>query len=176
MAKSIWAIDPTHSEIGFKVKHMMFTNVSGKFEEIYVNLENEDDHFETSDITFSAEVNSVNTGNLDRDNHLRSTDFFDAEHYSKITFKSTAIKKINEGEFQILGDLTIKNVTQSIALDAEYSGLMKDPWGNTKMGLSINGKINRKDFGLTWNASLETGGVLVGEEIKLTAEIQLIKQ
>ncbi|OPC23954.1 hypothetical protein BAX96_05130 [Elizabethkingia anophelis] len=176
MAKSIWAIDPTHSEIGFKVKHMMFTNVSGKFEEIYVNLENEDDHFETSDITFSAEVNSVNTGNLDRDNHLRSADFFDAEHYSKITFKSTAIKKINEGEFQILGDLTIKNVTQSIALDAEYSGLMKDPWGNTKMGLSINGKINRKDFGLTWNASLETGGVLVGEEIKLTAEIQLIKQ
>ncbi|MCL1680156.1 YceI family protein [Elizabethkingia miricola] len=176
MAKSIWAIDPTHSEIGFKVKHMMFTNVSGKFEEIYVNLENEDDHFETSDITFSAEVNSVNTGNLDRDNHLRSTDFFDAEHYSKITFKSTAIKKINEGEFQILGDLTIKNVTQSIALDAEYSGLMKDPWGNTKIGLSINGKINRKDFGLTWNASLETGGVLVGEEIKLTAEIQLIKQ
>ncbi|OPC29926.1 YceI family protein [Elizabethkingia miricola] len=176
MAKSIWAIDPTHSEIGFKVKHMMFTNVSGKFEEIYVNLENEDDHFETSDITFSAEVNSVNTGNLDRDNHLRSTDFFDAEHYSKITFKSTAIKKINEGEFQILGDLTIKNVTQSIALDAEYSGLMKDPWGNTKMGLSINGKINRKDFGLTWNASLETGGVLVGEEIKLTAETQLIKQ
>ncbi|KUY17505.1 hypothetical protein BAZ12_01125 [Elizabethkingia miricola] len=176
MAKSIWAIDPTHSEIGFKVKHMMFTNVSGKFKEIYVNLENEDDHFETSDITFSAEVNSVNTGNLDRDNHLRSTDFFDAEHYSKITFKSTAIKKINEGEFQILGDLTIKNVTQSIALDAEYSGLMKDPWGNTKIGLSINGKINRKDFGLTWNASLETGGVLVGEEIKLTAEIQLIKQ
>lgn len=176
MAKSIWAIDPTHSEIGFKVKHMMFTNVSGKFEEIYVNLENEDDHFETSDITFSAEVNSVNTGNLDRDNHLRSADFFDAEHYSKITFKSTAIKKINEGEFQILGDLTIKNVTQNIALGAEYSGLMKDPWGNTKMGLSINGKINRKDFGLTWNASLETGGVLVGEEIKLTAEIQLIKQ
>ncbi|WP_407506356.1 YceI family protein [Elizabethkingia miricola] len=176
MAKSIWAIDPTHSEIGFKVKHMMFTNVSGKFEEIYVNLENEDDHFETSDITFSAEVNSVNTGNLDRDNHLRSADFFDAEHYSKITFKSTAIKKINEGEFQIFGDLTIKNVTQSIALDAEYSGLMKDPWGNTKTGLSINGKINRKDFGLTWNASLETGGVLVGEEIKLTAEIQLIKQ
>ncbi|MDX8569782.1 YceI family protein [Elizabethkingia sp. HX XZB] len=176
MAKSIWAIDPTHSEIGFKVKHMMFTNVSGKFEEIYVNLENEDDHFETSDITFSAEVNSVNTGNLDRDNHLRSADFFDVEHYPKITFKSTAVKKINEGEFQILGDLTIKNVTQSIALDAEYSGLMKDPWGNTKMGLSINGKINRKDFGLTWNASLETGGVLVGEEIKLTAEIQLIKQ
>ena len=176
MAKSIWAIDPTHSEIGFKVKHMMFTNVSGKFEEIYVNLENEDDHFETSDITFSAEVNSVNTGNLDRDNHLRSADFFDVEHYPKITFKSTAIKKINEGEFQILGDLTIKNVTQSIALDAEYSGLMKDPWGNTKTGLSINGKINRKDFGLTWNASLETGGVLVGEEIKLTAEIQLIKQ
>jgi polyisoprenoid-binding protein YceI len=122
----------------------MFTNVSGKFEEIYVNLENEDDHFETSDITFSAEVNSVNTGNLDRDNHLRSADFFDAEHYSKITFKSTAIKKINEGEFQILGDLTIKNVTQSIALDAEYSGLMKDPWEIQKRDFLLMVKLTEK--------------------------------
>lgn len=176
MAKSIWAIDPTHSEIGFKVKHMMFTNVSGKFNAFEASIENEDDQFDTSVVSFSAEVNSVDTNNADRDNHLRSADFFDVEQFPKISFKSTGIKKINEGQFKVSGDLTIKDVTQNITLDAEYSGLMKDPWGNTKAGVSLNGKINRKEFGLTWNAALETGGVLVGEDIKLAAEVQLIKQ
>lgn len=176
MAKSKWAIDPTHSEIGFKVKHMMFTNVSGKFNEFDASIENEDDHFETSKISFSAEINSVDTNNADRDNHLRSADFFDVDTFPKLSFVSTGIKKITEGDYQISGDLTIKNVTKNIVLETEYSGLMKDPWGNTKAGLSLSGKINRKDFGLTWNAALETGGVLVGEEIKLASEIQLIKQ
>ncbi|NGF55374.1 YceI family protein [Parapedobacter sp. SGR-10] len=176
MAKSIWAIDPTHSEIGFKVKHMMFTNVSGKFNAFEATIENEDDQFDTSVVSFSAEVNSVDTNNADRDNHLRSADFFDVEQFPKISFKSTEIKKINEGQFKVSGDLTIKDVTQNVTLDAEYSGLMKDPWGNTKAGVSLNGKINRKEFGLTWNAALETGGVLVGEDIKLAAEVQLIKQ
>jgi len=176
MGKSNWAIDPTHSEIGFKVKHMMFTNVSGKFTQFEATIENEDDAFETSKIDFSADVNSVDTANSDRDNHLRSADFFDVENFAKLTFKSTAIQKTNEGLYQINGDLTIKDVTKNIALEAEYSGLMKDPWGNTKIGLSLNGKINRKDFGLTWNAALETGGVLVGEDIKLAAEVQFVKQ
>lgn len=175
MAKSTWAIDPTHSEIGFKVKHMMFTNVSGKFNAFEATIENEDDHFETSKISFSADVNSVDTNNTDRDNHLRSADFFDVENFPKLNFTGTQIKKISEGEFQISGDLTIKDVTKNIVLETEYSGLMKDPWGNTKAGLSLTGKINRKDFGLTWNAALETGGVLVGEDIKLICEIQLIK-
>lgn len=176
MAKSAWAIDPTHSEIGFKVKHMMFTNVSGKFNLFDATIENEDDHFETSKINFSAEVNSIDTNNSDRDNHLRSADFFDTDNFVKLAFVSTSISKVNEGNYIINGDLTIKDVTKSISLETEYSGLMKDPWGNTKAGLSVNGKINRKEFGLTWNAALETGGVLVGEEIKLVAEIQLIKQ
>ncbi|MDD3723288.1 MAG: YceI family protein [Lutibacter sp.] len=176
MAKTKWAIDPTHSEIGFKVKHMMFTNISGKFNAFEATIENEDNHFETSKISFSADVNSVDTNNTDRDNHLRSADFFDVENFQKLTFVSTKIKKISEGEYQLAGDLTIKNVTKNIVLETEYSGLMTDPWGNTKAGLSITGKINRKDFGLIWNASLETGGVLVGEEIKLNCEIQLIKQ
>lgn len=175
MAKSTWAIDPTHSEIGFKVKHMMFTNVSGKFNAFEATIENEDDHFETSKISFSADVNTVDTNNTDRDNHLRSADFFDVENFPKLNFVGKQIKKISEGEFQILGDLTIKDVTKNIVLETEYSGLMKDPWGNTKVGLSLIGKINRKDFGLTWNAALETGGVLVGEDIKLICEIQLIK-
>lgn len=176
MSKSIWTIDPTHSEIGFKVKHMMFTNVSGTFNVFHATIENEDDRFETSEVSFSAEVNSIDTHNADRDNHLRSADFFDVENFPKLSFASTGIKKINEGQFEVTGELTIKNVTQKITLDAEYSGLMKDPWGNTKAGVSLSGKINRKEFGLTWNAALETGGILVGEDIKLLAEVQLVKQ
>ena len=176
MAKSTWAIDPTHSEIGFKVKHMMFTNVSGKFNTFTATIENEDNQFETSTIHFEAEINSIDTNNADRDNHLKSADFFDAEKFPKLSFKSSAVKKISENEFEIEGELTVKDVTKTITLATEYSGLMLDPWGNTKAGLSIAGKINRKEFGLTWNAALETGGVLVGEEVKLFVEVQLLKQ
>lgn len=155
---------------------MMFTNVSGHFTSFEAGIENEDDRFETSSIHFSADVNSINTNNTDRDNHLRSADFFDVEKFPKLTFITTSIQKLKEGEYKITGDLTIKDVTKSITLDTEYSGLMKDPWGNTKAGIAMQGKINRKDFGLSWNAALETGGVLVGEEIKLQAEVQLIKK
>ncbi len=176
MAKSTWAIDPTHSEIGFKVKHMMFTNVSGKFNTFTAIIENEDNQFETSTIHFEAEINSIDTNNADRDNHLKSADFFDAGKFPKLSFKSSAVKKISESEFEIEGELTVKDVTKTITLATEYSGLMLDPWGNTKAGLSIAGKINRKEFGLTWNAALETGGVLVGEEVKLFVEVQLLKQ
>jgi|SRR6218665_1660944 len=176
MGNSKWAIDPTHSEIGFKVKHMMFTNVSGKFNQFEAAIENDEEAFETSQISFSADVNSVDTANADRDGHLRSADFFDVENFAKLSFKSTSIQKVNDGLYNISGDLTIKDVIKNITLETEYSGLMKDPWGNTKIGLSLNGKINRKDFGLTWNAALETGGVLVGEDIKLAAEVQFVKQ
>ena len=176
MAKSTWAIDPTHSEIGFKVKHMMFTNVSGKFNAFEAEIINENDHFESSSIEFKAETNSIDTNNEDRDKHLKSGDFFDVENYAQLTFSGKSIQKLDGNQFKITGDLTIKGETKEVVLDTEYSGLMKDPWGNIKAGLSISGKINRKDFGLTWNAALETGGVLVGEEVKLVAEIQLIKQ
>ena len=159
MAKTNWSIDPTHSEIGFKVKHMMFTNVSGKFKSFEATVVNEDDKFESSNISFIADVNSIDTSNTDRDNHLRSADFFDVENFAKLSFVSSEIE----------------NVTKKITLDAEYSGLMKDPWGNTKAGFSLEGKINRKDFGLTWNAALETGGVLVGEDVKILCEVQLVK-
>lgn len=176
MAKSAWSLDPTHSEVGFKVKHMMFTNVSGKFNSYNVELSNEDDDFTTSEISFSADINSIDTNNADRDNHLKSGDFFDAEKFPNMTFKSTSVLKKSDSEYTVNGDLTIKDVTKPVTLSLEYSGLMKDPWGNTKAGLSIETKINRKDFGLTWNAALETGGVLVGEEVKIFAEIQIVKQ
>lgn len=154
----------------------MFTNVSGKFNQFEAAIENDEEAFETSQISFTADVNSVDTANADRDGHLRSADFFDVENFAKLSFKSTSIQKVNDGLYNISGDLTIKDVTKNITLETEYSGLMKDPWGNTKIGLSLNGKINRKDFGLTWNAALETGGVLVGEDIKLAAEVQFVKQ
>lgn len=173
--KTKWALDPTHSEIGFKVKHMMFTNVSGSFEKFEVSAETEGDDFSKSNLEFTADVNSIAIGNTDRDTHLKSPDFFDAANFGKIKFVGTNYEKGN-GTDTLTGDLTIKDVTKSVNLTVENGGLGKDPWGNIKTGFSLTGKINRKDFGLTWNAALETGGVLVSDEVKIAAEIQLVKQ
>lgn len=176
MSKSIWALDPTHSELGFKVKHMMFTNVSGKFNQFTVALENENDDFLSSQIEFSADIATIDTGNPDRDNHLRSGDFFDAEKFPAMQFRSDSVKADGPQNFKVSGDLTIRDITRPVVLDVEYSGMMKDPWGNTKIGVAIETRINRKDFGLTWNAALETGGVLVGEDVKIHSELQFVKQ
>lgn len=176
MATTKWAIDPTHSEIGFKVKHMMFTNVSGKFDTYDATIETDDDNFENANMEFSANINSINTNNTDRDNHLKSADFFDADNHPKLTFKASSFTKIDGHNYELTGDLTIKGITKTVKFPVEFSGLMKDPWGNTKAGLNIEGKINRKDWGLNWNSALETGGVLVGEEVKLNIELQLAKQ
>lgn len=175
MEKSTWSLDPTHSEVGFKVKHMMFTNVSGKFNSYNLELSNEGDDFTTSEIAFSADIDSIDTNNKDRDNHLKSGDFFDAEKYARMAFVSERIEKKSDSDYLVHGNLTVKDVTKPVTLSLAYSGLMKDPWGNTKAGLSIETKINRKEYGLTWNAALETGGVLVGEEVKIFAEIQIVK-
>lgn len=169
-----WTIDPTHSEVGFKVKHMMFTNVKGLFNDYSADIDFKDD-LKEANLQFEAKINSIFTNNTDRDNHLKSADFFDAEQYPTLNFKSTKIEG-NGSEYEITGDLTIKGITKPVTLNAEFSGLMTDPWGNTKVGLNLDGKINRKDFGLTYNAALETGGVLVGEDVKLNAEIQLVEQ
>ncbi len=176
MAKTNWAIDPAHSEIGFKVKHMMFTNVSGKLQSFEAAIESEGEAFETTTIRFTANVESINTNDEGRDKHLKGADFFDVEKFPRLSFVSTGLKKISDDKYRLSGDLTIKDTTRPVDLDVEYSGLLKDPWGNTRVAAVVNGKINRKDFGLTWNAALETGGVLVGEEVKLIAEVQLIKQ
>ncbi|MEL1243163.1 YceI family protein [Flavobacterium sp. DGU11] len=176
MATTKWAIDPTHSEIGFKVKHMMFSNVSGKFDTFTAEATTEDDNFENAQFDFSADASSVNTGNADRDNHLKTADFFGAEDHGKIDFKSTSFKKNSDDDYTLTGDLTIKGTTKSVTLAVEFGGIAKDPWGNTKAGFSATGKLNRKDFGLTWNAALETGGVLVSEEVKLVIDVQFVKQ
>lgn len=176
MSTTKWTVDPTHSEIGFKVKHMMFTNVSGKFTKFDASATTQGDHFENASFDFSGEIDSVSTGNADRDGHLLSADFFDAAQFPKITFASTSFDKKNEGEYTLNGNLSLHGVTKPVSLDVEFGGIAKDPWGNTKAGFTITGKINRKDFGLNWNSALETGGVLVGEEVKLAIELQFIKQ
>ena len=175
MTNTVWNIDPTHSEIGFKVKHMMFTNVSGKFNEFTSTVINKEEGFETSEISFIAKVASIDTNNVDRDNHLRSADFFEVEEHEDISFTSTDVQKKSANDYVITGLMTIKGVTKEVVFNAEYSGLLTDPWGNTKIALSLEGKINRKEFGLGWNTALETGGVLVGEDIKLFAEVQFAK-
>ncbi len=175
-AKTTWAIDPSHSEIAFKVKHLMISNVKGKFSEFSGQILTDNDDFSTSDISFNINPASINTGVSDRDGHLKSADFFDVENFKEITFLSGKLTKAGDDEFQLSGNLVIKGVSQPVNLDVEFGGLMVDPWGNVKAGFTIDGKINRKDFGLTWNAALEAGGVLVGEEVKLSLEVELLKQ
>lgn len=176
MSKTKWVIDPPHSDIGFKVKHMMFTTVSGHFDKFAADVESDGDNFENATINFTAETASINTNSENRDAHLRSADFFDAENFPQLSFKSESFTKKAENLYTLVGTMTIKDVSEKVTLNAEYSGLMKDPWGGTRAGFSLEAKINRKDFGLNWNAALETGGVLVSDEVRLLCEIQLVKQ
>jgi polyisoprenoid-binding protein YceI len=174
MSKTKWTLDPVHSEVTFKVKHMMITNVTGSLTDYTVEAQTEGDDFSKADVTFNGKLTSLNTGNEQRDAHLRSADFFEVEKNPEVTFKSTNFTKTGD-EIKLKGDLTIKGVTKPITLDVEFGGIGKDPWGNTKAGFTISGKLNRKDFGLNWNAALETGGVLVSDDVKINSEIQLIK-
>lgn len=173
--KTKWNLDPAHSELGFKVKHMMITNVSGSFGKFDVVAETTDKDFTTATINFSADVSSISTSNADRDNHLKSADFFDAEKYPQIKFVSTKVEKRDDENLVLHGNLTVKDVTKPVKLDVEFGGIGKDPWGNEKAGFTLSGKINRTEFGLNWNAALETGGVLVSEEVRIIGEIQLVK-
>jgi len=175
MATTKWALDPTHSELQFKVKHLMITTVTGNIKSFQAELESEGDDFTNASISFSGDISSIDTGNGDRDGHLKSGDFFDAEKFPAITFKSTSVEK-DGNDYTVNGDLTIKDVTKAVKLVAEFGGIATDPWGNTKAGFTLSGKINRTEFGLTWNAALETGGVMVSEEVKILGELQFVKQ
>lgn len=174
--KTKWGIDPTHSEVSFKVKHLMITNVKGVFKQFDASIYTSGDNFMTSEIDLRINTESVDTGVADRDAHLKSADFFDVENFGDMHFVGSSFEKVDDESYTLYGDLTIKDVTKQVKLDVEFGGVMKDPWGNEKAGYSINGKINRKDFGLTWNAALEAGGVLVSDDVKISCEVQLIKQ
>jgi polyisoprenoid-binding protein YceI len=173
--KTTWSIDPSHSKIGFKVKHLMISNVLGNFREFEGNIITEGDDLSTAAISLSLNSASVDTEAADRDAHLKSADFFDAENYPKITFEGNGLKDLGGDMYELTGNLVIKGIKKQIVLSVEYGGLMTDPWGNVKAGFSITGKINRKIWGLNWNAALEAGGVLVGEDVKITGDVQFAK-
>lgn len=169
-----WVLDPTHSELVFKVKHLMITNVNGAFRSFSAEIDGED--FTTAPITATIDASSIFTNEDARDGHLKSPDFFDTENFKDITFTGTSFKKVSGDDYQLTGNLTIKGITKEVTLDVEFGGIGKDPWGNEKAGFSMSGKINRKDWGLNWNAALEAGGVLVSEEVKVGGEFQFVKK
>jgi polyisoprenoid-binding protein YceI len=169
-----WQIDNVHSHVGFSVKHMMVTTVRGQFRNYRgkVNIDPKD--FARSTFEGEIDVASVDTGNPDRDNHLRTGDFFDVQNHPTITFKSTKIEAKDDGQYAVTGDITIRGVTRPIVLDVEYLGTAKNPYGKTVAGLSVRGTLNRKDFGVNFNAVLETGGVAVGEKVKLEVDVEAV--
>lgn len=176
-AVTTWNLDPAHSAAEFKVKHMMIANVKGKFSGMSGKLTLNESDISKSSVEASIPVATLNTGDEQRDGHLKSGDFFDAEKFPAMTFKSTKVVASAPGEGKVTGDLTVHGVTKQVTFEVEGpSSPGKDPWGNTRIGLSATAKINRKDFGLVWNAALETGGVLVGDEVTLTLDVQFVKQ
>lgn len=175
-ATTTWKIDPAHSVAEFKVKHMMISNVKGQFTAVQGKLTLNEESLTESQVEATIEAASISTGEPQRDAHLKSADFFDVEKFPTLSFKSTQVRRTGDGELSVAGDLTIHGVTRPVTLAVEGpTPAAKDPWGNTRIGLSATTKINRKDFGLTYNAALETGGILVGEEITITLEIQFVK-
>jgi len=176
MATTLWTIDKTHSEIQFKIRHLMITHVTGSFGRFDATIETTDDNFDTAKINFSAEVDSITTNNEQRDGHLKSADFFEISKYPTLLFVSTKFENISGEEYNLYGDMTFHGVTKNIKLQVEHGGVIKDPWGMTRTGFSIEGKINRKDFGLTWNAATEAGGVVLSEDVKLHANVEFVKQ
>lgn len=171
-----WAIDPMHSEIQFKVKHLVISTVTGKFNSFTGSFEMEGDDFTTAEAEFSADIDSIATGVADRDAHLKSDDFFNAERFPKLTFKSNGVKRIDDQHYKMVGDLTIRDITKPITLDVIYNGTVQDPYGNTKAGFEVSGKVNRKAFNLKWNAVTEAGSVVVAEEVKLELNVQFAQQ
>jgi len=173
--KTKWVIDPSHTEIAFKVKHLMIVNVKGIFTEYNASIYTTSDDFLTAEVDFWMNPNSLETKDEKRDAHLRSSDFFDTEHHKEITFTSNTIEKTGDASYELWGDLTIKGMTKRIKLDVEFGGIVKDPWGAEKAGFTINGKINRKDWELNWNTALEGGGYLVGDHVNISCTVELLK-
>lgn len=176
MATTTWVIDPTHSEVQFKIKHLVISTVTGSFKKFEGRAVTENDSFENAQISFALDVNSIDTNQEQRDEHLRNNDFFDAATYPHITFSSTSLTAKGDDEYQLTGNMTIKDVTKSVTLDVEFGGVATDFYGNEKAGFEISGKINRKEFGLTFHAVTEAGSIVLGDDVKLSASVQLVKQ
>lgn len=176
MTNQTWALDPTHSELQFKIKHLMISTVTGQFNEFKASVETNGDDFANARVHFEATVDSISTNNEQRDAHLKNGDFFDAEKYPVIVFESEKMEKTGEDEYKLYGTLTMRGVNRKIILNAEFGGITKDPWGNTRTGFSVTGKINRQEFGMSFGAVTETGGLLLGDEVKINANVQFVKE
>ncbi len=175
MTTTTWALDTTHSEIQFKVKHLMISKVTGQFHKFSATVETDGDDFQTAKVTFSAEIDSISTNNEQRDGHLKNADFFDAENHPHLSFTSTNLEKIDEENYKLHGTLTMRGVSKEETLDVEFGGMVQDPWGNTRVGFTINGKINRKDYGVSFGMVSETGGLLLGDDVSIHAQAEFVK-
>lgn len=175
MAKSNWAVDVSHSAIDFSVKHMMIAKVKGSFHSFEAQITADPEDLTTADIAVQIDLSSVDTRNADRDAHLKSADFFDVENNPKLLFKATKIVGKGDGEYAVTGDVTLHGVTRPETFSVTFEGIGKDPWGNEKVGFSATGSLKRSDYGLTYNAALETGGVLIGDEVKIAIEFEAAK-
>lgn len=176
MATNKWVIDKAHSEVEFKIKHLMITNVTGKFKEFESSVIADDNDFTKSKINFAAEIDSIDTRDESRDNHLKGEEFFSSEKFPKLSFTGKQLTHKSGDHYVLEGDLTIRDVTQPITLEVEFGGITKDPWGQTKAGFTIKGKLSRSAYGLKWNAITESGGVVVSDEVRLNVEAQFVKQ
>lgn len=170
----VWGLDAAHSSVHFAVKHMVISQTKGHFSDYKLNVQSEEEDFINAKVELEIAVNSISTGQTDRDNHLRGADFFDVEKYPTIKFVSKSFTKVNDEDYKLAGDITIKGVSRPIEFNVNYGGTLVDPWGNTRAGFTVEGAIDRFDYGLSWNAVLEAGGAVVGKTVKLQAEIELV--
>ena len=176
MATTKWVLDPTHSDVEFKVKHLMISTVTGHFSSFLADVSTEEEDFTRSKVTFTVDAASISTNNEQRDGHIKGPDFFDVANHPQIKFVITKIENVdNDGSYNLYGDLTIRSITKNVKLEVEFGGVIKDPWGNTRAGFAVNGKINRKDFGLTWHMTTDTGGIVLGDDVRIHVALELIK-
>ncbi len=176
MANTKWALDPTHSEVHFKVRHLLVSNVSGHFKQIAATVETDGDDMSTAKVHFSADIDSISTNNEQRDGHLKTGDFFDAANHPKLLFEGTKLEPVEGENYKLHGKLTMRGVTKDIVLNAVYGGMIKDQWGNTRVGFEVSGKINRKDYGVSFGMVSDTGAIMLGEEVSISANAEFIKE
>lgn len=175
-AQTKWSFDKSHSKVGFSVSHLVITDVDGQFHDYTGTITTDGENFENANIEFTIDVGSIDTDNTDRDSHLKSEDFFAADQYPQITFVGKSMEKAGDNKYKLTGDFTMRGVTKEVTLDVTHNGTVKDPWGNTKAGFTIEGSLDRFDYGLKWSNTLETGGLVVGKEVELEIDVQLKKE
>lgn len=176
MNNTKWVMDPAHAEVQFKVKHMMVSTVTGHFKKFDATVETDGDDITTTKVHFTADVNSISTNNEQRDAHLRTSDFFDVATHPQIEFNGSGMERVREDQYKMHGVLTMRGVSKEVVLNIEFNGVMQDPWGNTRTGFGVTTKINRKDFGVSFSMVSETGGILLGEDVSITANVEFVKE